>query len=202
LIVAGVDATPAGWVCARWDGQTLEIRVVGHDPVAVLAAWPDAVVVGVDIPIGLPQQGRRRADEAARTFVGARASSVWPTPTRAVLEADWSPGLHVSLQAHGMRKRIFAVERANDGRFHEVHPEVTFAFLNGRGPLESKRTWEGLQQRLAMLEAVGLRPPATRAPADDVFDATAVAWSAARIARGEALTLPADPAAGEPVIWY
>ena len=201
-MVVGADATPAGWVCAALSGLVVEVRVLGHDPALIAKEWPEAGVIGVDIPIGLPDAGRRRADDAARGFVGARRSSVWPTPTRAVLEAEWSPALHVSIQAHGMRKRIFAVERSGDQRFREVHPEVTFAFLNGREPLEPKRTWAGLRQRLTLLAGAGLEPPPVRAPADDVFDAVAVAWTAARIARGEAQTLPADPAPGEPVIWY
>lgn len=202
MIVVGADATPAGWVSAALGPDGLEVRIVGHDPGLIAAAWPDAAVLGIDIPIGLPDAGRRRADEAARLFVGARRNSVWATPTRAVLEAEWSPGLGVSIQAHGMRTRIFGVERSGDPRFKEVHPEVTFAFLNDRRPLEPKRTWAGMRQRLALLTRVGLEPPPAPAPADDVFDAVAVAWSAARIARGEAKTLPADPAAGEPVIWY
>lgn len=202
-MVVGADATPAGWVCVALDGDRLEVRVVGPDAAQIVAAWPEAAVVGIDIPIGLPAAGaRRRADLAARRFVGPRSSSVWLTPPREVLESEWSAGLGVSLQAHGMRKRIFAVERAADARFREVHPEVVFAFLNGRRPLASKRTWEGLQVRLALLDGVGIRPPPLRVPADDLFDAAAVAWTARRIAAGEALTLPEDPSPGEPVIWY
>src|SRR5206468_1411244 len=47
----------------------------------------EAQVIGVDIPIGLPESGARPADVAARRFVGPRASSVFTTPQRAVLEA-------------------------------------------------------------------------------------------------------------------
>lgn len=202
-MVVGADATPAGWVCVVLDGERLDAAVVGPDPALIAATWPAAAVLGIDIPIGLPPDGeRRRADLEARSFVGGRSSSVWLTPPRAVLVADWAPGLGVSLQAHGMRRRIFGVESTGDVRFHEVHPEVTFAHLNGRRPLASKRTWEGLQARLALLGGVGIEPPPLRVPADDLFDAAAVAWSAARVARGEARTLPADPGPGEPVIWY
>jgi predicted RNase H-like nuclease len=202
LIVVGADATPAGWVCVALDDGRIEARVVGHDPAAIATAWPDAAVIGIDIPIGLPDKEARRADVQARRFVGARGSSVWRTPSRAILEARWSPGLGVSLQSHGMGRRIFGVERASDGRFREVHPEVTFAFLNERGPLAPKRTWAGLLQRQALLERAGVRPPAVLAPPDDVLDAAAAAWTARRIADGQAQTLPADPGPDEPVIWY
>jgi predicted RNase H-like nuclease len=202
LIVVGADATPAGWVCVALADGRVDARVVGHDPAAIAAAWPDAAVLGIDIPIGLPEDGPRRADLLARRFAGIRGSSVWPTPSRAALEAEWSPGLHVSLQAHGMGKRIFGVERTGDPRFREVHPEVTFAFLNERAPLAPKRTWAGLLQRLALLEHAGVKPPSVLAPPDDVLDAAAVAWTARRIALGDAQTLPPDPAPAEPVIWY
>lgn len=52
-------------------------------------------------------------------------------------------------------------------------------------------------------ERAGIELPdaAGAVPVDDLLDACAIAWSADRRGRGEALTLPADPAPGEPVIW-
>jgi predicted RNase H-like nuclease len=51
-----------------------------------------------------------------------------------------------------------------------------------------------------VLEAVGM------VPADDVLDAAAAAWSAQRIARGEAKSLPSPPEEDERgreiAIWY
>jgi predicted RNase H-like nuclease len=201
VIAVGADATPRGWLCVATAEGGLEAAVLPPDPAAILDRWPAAEVVAIDIPVGLGGEPRR-ADLSAREFVGARWASVWLTPSRAVLASEWSPELHVSLQAHGMRRRIFAVEALADRRFHEVHPEVTFAHLSRRRPLAPKRTWAGLLQRLELLEAAGFRPPPALAPADDVLDAAAAAWTGARIARGEASTLPSDPAPGEPVIWY
>jgi len=43
--------------------------------------------VAVDIPIGLPDTGRRRADVQARQAVGGRRSAVFLTPVRAALLA-------------------------------------------------------------------------------------------------------------------
>ena len=45
------------------------------------------VVVAIDIPIGLSDRGRRQADVLARRAVGILTSSVFMTPTRAVLDA-------------------------------------------------------------------------------------------------------------------
>lgn len=167
--------------------------------------WPEAGVIGVDIPIGLPLTGTRRADLAARRFVGPRWASVWLTPPAAVLARGWAPGLGVSRQAHGMGARIREIEGLGDARFREVHPEVTFAFLAKRDPVPRKRSWPGFWRRLELLERAGVELPqdlAVDAPADDVLDAAAVALSAHRIATGAASTLPPDPEPGEPVICY
>jgi predicted RNase H-like nuclease len=53
-------------------------------------------------------------------------------------------------------------------------------------------------RRRRLLEQAGIVLPedlgaASVVPPDDVLDAAVAAWSALRIARGEALTLPADP---------
>ncbi len=175
----------------------------------------DASVVGVDIPIGLPSEGARAADVAARVFVGPRRSSVFPTPPRAALVAPtYAEGRRVlpslSAQSFALGKKILEVEACLEERVIEVHPEVSFAALAG-GPLRhSKRSWNGQMERRRMLASAGIELPdeltgAGQAAADDVLDAAIVAWSAARKDRGEAMTLPADAPVqdGRPVaIWY
>jgi predicted RNase H-like nuclease len=87
---------------------------------------------------------------------------------------------------------------------HEVHPEVSFAVLAGRPLAFAKRTWNGHRERLRLLGRAGIKIPerldAGLVPADDVLDAAVAAWTATRIARGEQVTFPADPAPGEPLI--
>lgn len=82
----------------------------------------------------------------------------------------------------------------------EVHPEVSFAVLSGDEPMaSSKRTWNRMQERLAALATAGVRLPDRLRPAgsvagvDDVLDAAVVAWTARRIARGEAISFPSRP---------
>jgi predicted RNase H-like nuclease len=48
-------------------------------------------VVAIDIPIGLPDTGRRQADLEARAVVGPRWRSVFLSPVRAALQADDHP---------------------------------------------------------------------------------------------------------------
>lgn len=101
-------------------------------------------------------------------------------------------------------------------RVYEVHPEVAFAALNGGAAVAApKRGREGHARRRRLLHSVyGARSvaaalaavPRAKARPDDVLDALAVLWSAARICRGVGISLPAPPevdGAGLPMaIWY
>jgi predicted RNase H-like nuclease len=210
MLTLGVDAARRGWVAialrdGRFDACAWEPRFQ-----TLLETYPEAVVVGVDVPIGLPEAGvRRRADSEARRFVGARRSSVFFTPARRVVEAaDYAEARALapstSAQSFALSRAILDVDRTHDDRVREVHPEVSFAVLAGAPLKAPKRSWNGQQGRLRLLAEAGIRIPEEldggSVPADDILDAAVVAWSAARIARGEHLTFPGDAAPGEPVI--
>ena len=99
-----------------------------------------------------------------------------------------------------------------DVRVFEVHPEVCFSALAGSAPIGTKKTWAGQMARRRLLAEVGIvlpddLGPAGRVPADDILDAAAAAWTANRIARKEAHSLPSPPEPGGPAnrgiaIWY
>lgn len=213
-VVAGVDACRGGWVAiALEDGQFAD-SLLATTFAQLLRTLADAAAVGVDIPIGLPSEGVRAADLAARAFVGPRRSSVFPTPSRAALVAttyaearEILPSL--SAQSFALGRKILEVDDCLEERVFEVHPEVSFAALAGQHLRHSKRSWNGQMERRRLLTAAGVDLPneltAGQAAADDVLDAAIAAWSAARKTRGEAATLPADPPVqdGRPVaIWY
>ena len=199
--VAGVDMAGGGWAVVVLE----EDRVVDAFRCESFAEalLVEAEVVGVDIPIGIPESAPRPADLAARRFVGARASSVFPTPVRAVLEAPTYAdarrvaveltGKSVSSQSYALRHRILEVDEHahRDERVIEVHPEVSFSELAHR-PLLSKHRTDGLAERRALLEEAGIEVPDSvpRIAEPDLLDATIAAWSARRYARGEALPLP------------
>jgi predicted RNase H-like nuclease len=82
---------------------------------------------------------------------------------------------------------------ADDGRLVECHPELAFALMQGHPVDERKKTPEGRAVRLDLLRR-WLPDLSDPAYGDDGLDALACAWSAARVARGEAITLPT----GEP----
>jgi predicted RNase H-like nuclease len=210
VLTLGVDAARGGWIAvALRDGHFADAALERRFP-AVLERFPGAVVVGVDVPIGLPEVGgRRRADLEARTLVGGRRASVFFTPPRAALEAATyrdarAVAPETSAQGWALRASILDVDRVRDERVREVHPEVSFAVLAGRPLAAAKRTWNGQRERLQLLGAAGIDIPdqldAGLVAADDVVDAAIAAWTATRVARDEHITLPRDPQPGEPVI--
>ena len=80
MAVLGVDGWRGAWVGALLDGRSVRLLDLA-DATAVLAV-PDVEVVGIDMPIGLSDDGVRVCDEQARDLLrpyGA-ASSVFPTP--------------------------------------------------------------------------------------------------------------------------
>lgn len=209
--VVGVDGCAGGWIAVHLRGGVFaEARF--HARLFELAEGAEASVIAIDVPLGLPPDGRlwRECDLRARAMLGPRRGSVFPVPSRRVLEcasreqADRIQrelaGKGVAAQAFAMFPRIREAEeqRRRGVRLHEVHPEVSFAAM-ADGPLAwSKRTWNGQAQRIRLLGDQGISLPgdlgeAGRVPVDDVLDAAAAAWSAGRIADGTAGSLP-DPA--------
>ena len=211
--VVGVDACRAGWVGAFLPPQGRgPARVVVAPTVALLLQLgEDVAVVGVDIPIGLPDRTRRQADVRTRQLLGgAKASSVFTTPIRAALEEpDYAvanlrnrerAGMGLSRQAHALRASVLEVDawvRAGPPcPVHEVHPEASFALMTGATLTTRKRTPEGARERRAALASVGIEAPDAPprgAGLDDLLDACAAAWSAHRVRHGRALTLPEEP---------
>ena len=209
----GVDGCRAGWVGVALGPEGL--GAYAAPDLSTLLARSDAdgpvAVVGIDIPIGLVDVGWRRADRLAQGALGARRSSIFPTPVRAALEAPSHAagvvvsrersGAGFSIQAWGLGPKVLEVDRVvRDGerRVFEVHPEVTFTTMAGRPATHAKKTWDGQRERLALLAAAGIDlallvgETGTAAP-DDVVDAAACAWTASRIALGTAGSLPDPP---------
>jgi predicted RNase H-like nuclease len=114
-------------------------------------------------------------------------------------------GHGLSRQTWGLRDKLGEANQClASGQYplHEVHPEVSFAAMNGR-PLEHpKISWAGQMIRRALLARHGVHLPdqlgaAGNAGPDDVLDAAAAAWSAHRIATGHANRLPTTAPPGQ-----
>jgi predicted RNase H-like nuclease len=222
----GVDGWRGGWVAVVIDdGQWAATRAAAG-LAEIVAACPEAAAIGVDMPLGLVGRGWREADDLAAARLGRHRSRVFRVPPRPAWEEDThraavavcraltDPPAGFSVQAWSLREKIREagkIRARQPGRLHEVHPELSFAALNG-GPViaAGKKTWTGQMTRRALLARAGIRLPddlgaAGAVPADDILDAAAVAWTAARIASGQAASFP-SPAqpddAGHPIaIW-
>ena len=207
MAVLGVDGCPGGWVAAQVDDDGVRWHTGDFADLLRL----EAAAVGVDIPIGLPSDGRRRAaDLEAREALGRQRSSVFFTPPRVVLEAVDQPeatrlsraagSTGVSIQTFHILGKVAEVDallRADAtaaARVVEVHPELSLRALGRTAVLPPKRSAAGRAARLEVLRRwlPDLTLPARlpgRAGADDCLDAVAAAWSAARWLRGEARVL-------------
>jgi predicted RNase H-like nuclease len=206
VAVLGVDGWRLAWVGALLDGRS--VRLLALPDVAAVLAVPGVDRVAVDMPIGLSEDGVRACDEAARELLrptGA-ASSVFPSPVRAVLATDdyaearalsraaTHPPRAPSAQAFQLVRSIRALDDAlgdpPTDRVVEVHPELAFRELDDR-VRDPKTTARGLAQRLrALTPAMDVLDALATAPAGlpvvDALDACAVAWSASRVAAGSA----------------
>jgi predicted RNase H-like nuclease len=214
--VAGVDGCRAGWVCVV--AQPLDAGLKRLDVLVVasvaelLEATKDCAIVSVDMPIGFSADGRRAADFAARRYIGLRRSSVFPPPPRALLTAGddyWTLNALARTIRAGLQRQTFnllprmrdldaAMTPVLQARVRECHPEVSFCALKGAILPYAKRKLDGRADRRELLAAVyGPSVRDWRAPPgaalDDLYDAAVLAWTASRIARGEAQTLPAEP---------
>ncbi len=114
----------------------------------------------------------------------------------------------MSMQAFNIMSKIEAVDqelRSNPSLLDitfEVHPEVSFYHLaGGRAMKQNKKRRPGFEERIRLLEplyhdavtlALGDRKK-LGSGVDDILDAFAALWTAERINRGEACSLPANP---------
>ncbi|WP_369137261.1 DUF429 domain-containing protein [Modestobacter versicolor] len=205
MAVLGVDGWRGAWVGARLDGRTVQLLALPD--VAAVLALPDVTVIGIDMPIGLSEDGVRACDVAARQLLRSTgaASSVFPAPVRAVLAAadhaearalsraaagGRAPSAQTFMLAAAIRDLDDALGEPPVDRVVEVHPKLAFRCGLG-GVTDRKGTARGTVQRLRALRAVmdvedALADAPAGVPAVDALDACAAAWSAQRLAAGTA----------------
>ncbi len=164
--------------------------------------------------------GGRLCCNALRRHLGDRQSAVFAVPARmAVMQTDYvraceialkfsDPPRRVSKQCFNLFPKIREVDAAMtpalQERVHESHPEGAFWAMNGKQALDKPKKIKsrpyppGLELRRSLLADTGfplefLGQTAFRriqAGEDDFLDACACAWTASRIAKGEAVRFP------------
>jgi predicted RNase H-like nuclease len=214
--VLGVDSCPSGWIgislgddgLAAWFGRTLAELVA-----AAVSKGPPACVA-VDIPLGLPDVGRRRADAEVRALLSPRGSCVFDALTRTAYQAATHAeanalqrartGKGLSQQAYRLGVKVLDANGFAALGSHvviEAHPELCFARMGDGVVRAGKKTWAGQQRRRELLAAQGIDvdqvgtagEAGLRAGPDDLLDAAAVAWTAARYVEGKASSYPEVP---------
>jgi predicted RNase H-like nuclease len=208
-VIAGVDGYKDKWIAvvARQSGGT-EIR----GPLAFLDLYRDLSLelIVIDIPIGLANQGYRKADQEARRFLGKRHSCIFSAPIRPILDCGWLEACQkrfaleekkCSKQQVAIFPKVAEVDRLlrsgtpTQTRVIECHPEVSFTLMNKGVPLQSKHSADGKKMRLELIRqnfseigsqidkwSIGVRK--------DILDACALLWTAQRISLETAQLFP------------
>ena len=174
----GVDSCKAGWIgVGLSDDCCWEVKAC-VDFSDMLAHFGDACVILVDMPIGLPEDGKpsfRACDGEARRKLEEREQSVFRVPSRRFVNEtvdnpcwrygeanEWSKDRYdagISAQSFAITRRIGEVDAALSCRdknaspkLREAHPEVCFWALNGKKPMsKSKNVPAGCKERLDAL---------------------------------------------------
>jgi predicted RNase H-like nuclease len=198
-IALGLDGFSRGWVAVELDGD--ERRISFHSSVADALEGPFDRA-GIDIPIGMTDDGERACDllareklrpHGSRVFTGARRW-LWQefdNPDEANKEALRRGQKRVSRQLWHIGAKIMEVDvflRAHPAAdIREVHPELVFLRLNGNRPLPPKKSEAGETLRRRLLKGQGFGEIdgwlgeiriGSGAKRDDVLDACAVAIAA------------------------
>jgi predicted RNase H-like nuclease len=199
LNVIGLDGFSKGWVAVFLDGERQTISFHANIVDALSVEFDRA---GIDIPIGMTEDGERACDllareklrpHGSRVFTGARRW-LWQEfddPDEANKQALSRRQKRVSRQLWHIGRKIMEVDaflRAQPPiEVREVHPELVFLRLNGERPLPAKKSEAGDTLRRRLLKREGFRDIdrwldeariGEGAKRDDVLDACAVAIAA------------------------
>jgi predicted RNase H-like nuclease len=222
-VAIGLDGFRHGWVAVELSPRGCSLSFVSNIGEVIGRPFDR---LAIDMPIGLPDQGDRACDLAARArlrphasrvFTGARRG-LWDHASQAAanraLKARGEAG--VSAQLWNLGAKICEIDKALtpalQRRVIETHPELVFLRLNGGAPLPRKADKDGFELRRKLLECDGFdalddwlsrRRKGTGAKPDDVLDACAAAI-AARDARDvlPAGDAPRDRRGLAMQIWY
>jgi hypothetical protein len=179
----GVDACKSGWIgIALSEGMISAHSAAGIvDLVGEAGSGGPLDVIAIDIPIGLPDTGRRQADVLARKAIGPLWPSAFMTPVRpAMEEPDYvtAAGLSRRLAREGIPRQAFALQskvlqvdrvRQAPHRVVEVHSAASFAQLAGTALHSASHpglarpwgagSWPGPESIFPMISATPARRP-------------------------------------------
>lgn len=203
----GVDGCHYGWfaICLFEQGN---FQIAKYPNITELwDANKDAALILIDIPIGLRDSGNegRICDIEAHHLIEKRRSSVFPAPCRQAINTDLNKASNANYQRTGKYlsqqsiniipkikqvEELLSTDKIAQSCIKETHPELCFAMLNGREPMNfPKKRKQGFKERRKLLDA--LYKPSTEiietacdcyyrkdVAKDDILDALAAAITA------------------------
>jgi predicted RNase H-like nuclease len=217
-------------VFVRPSGQEGDTRVFSRfSDILSAAETPVVIAVDIPIGLPKRAgRGGRAAEETVRSLLTTRRPSVFSVPSRCAIYAEIGPFKNqtekeaarrrasivalatsdpprkITIQSFAIFPKIREVDRVMRSKrsqhIFEVHPEIAFWLMNGKGEVaDSKKTQAGAERRKKLLikwnlptHIVDRRPP-QGAAADDLLDALACAAVARRIHAGLTQPFPDPP---------
>lgn len=180
--VTGVDGCPTGWVAVTIAAAgPIDPILSVHPAFAEIVAGP-AVVVAVDMPIGLPERigaAGRTPERLVRRHLKDRQSSVFSVPSRSAVWAGVGlaeaeayravcvealatsdPPRKIAKQCFHILPKIREIDAlmtpALAARVFEVHPEVAFWRLAGEAPMRLPKKVGGRPNPEGLAERIDL----------------------------------------------
>ncbi|NTE04372.1 DUF429 domain-containing protein [Agrobacterium tumefaciens] len=191
-VAIGIDGCRYGWVTACYESETVELF---KNIAEVWAYFGKDCDFLIDIPLGLPSAKipNRTCEQEARAILPkGRKSSLFPVPCREAFATDsYSEANEINKRIlnKGLPKQTWFIMPKiqeldellisnQEARLHfkEAHPEISFQLLNSGEPLmASKKTKEGIVERLSILQQFNSRTKNLYQSAINLFKRTAVA---------------------------
>lgn len=211
----GIDGCKGGWIIAVYEAGKLRIeKYVSVED--IFKKYPKFEDAFIDMVIGLPSSAAdNRPDAAARNILKGRESTVFSVPSRQALyeetekkqkEANIAAlGKSLSSQMLGIIPKMRELDQFLDkyrnyaNAIQESHPEVCFSRLNGAVVMTKKKEYEGLVQRVTILEKylpeltvayVKEKARILKCNADDIVDAIVLVVTANLNSQGLCETIP------------
>ena len=162
----GLDGCRYGWVCCKIQDEKISFVLLKHiNGITRL----NSTLMFIDIPIGLGDKNvKRTIDVEVRKLLSkSRKSSVFTPPVMEVIDVEnykigneiskKISGKGISIQSWNISKKIKEVndflltENLNQCNLFESHPELCFESINKKPLISSKKTDNGIIERLEIL---------------------------------------------------
>lgn len=207
----GIDGCPGGWICVWIDSDGTR----GWNTIETIEQLSEleAAIALIDIPIGLPDHGKRNCDLDARNLLGKARDRVFLYVRRGLLDFHAYDEMNAWGKANGagVTKQMFCIlpkirevdeyaQKYGQKILKETHPELIFQRLNGGVAPAKKKSKAGIQTRKSILAANGFNQidewllgiQRSIAKSDDLLDACACAIAASDFLAGKAHRVPSD----------